>query len=295
MTVQPEAGTTEQGQAHCYRHPLRETGVRCIRCDRPICPDCMRPASVGFQCPDDVRIGSLETREPRTIAGARVRNVPPYATWGFIGANVVVYLITAFQSVDGINTPNASSLFHSWVLVPNQVALHGQYQRLITSAFLHVSLLHIFFNMLALYFVGPYLERLLGWQRFSALYVLSALGGSVAVYVFDSRYAAVVGASGAIYGLFAACVVFVRELKLDPRWLIGTIALNFVLTFSVPDVSKLGHLGGFVVGTVVSFAVVGVPWRPRRRLPVAVQLSGLGAVAAVLVALIIWRTVVLQP
>src|SRR5215472_14717098 len=90
------------GLPYCYRHPLRETGVRCVRCDRPICPDCMRPASVGFQCPDDVRIGSLEQRAPRTIAGARVRDRAPFATGAFIAANVIVYLITAVQSVDGI-------------------------------------------------------------------------------------------------------------------------------------------------------------------------------------------------
>src|ERR1700710_195085 len=172
MTAQPDAETTEQGPAHCHRHPLRETGVRSIRCDRPICPDCMRPASVGFQCPDDVRIGSLEQRTPRTIANAPVRDQPPYGTWGFIAANVVIYLITAFQSVDGINSPNASRLFQEWVLVPRQVALHNQYERLITSAFLHVSILHIAFNMIALYLVGPYLERLLGPARFATLYLL---------------------------------------------------------------------------------------------------------------------------
>jgi membrane associated rhomboid family serine protease len=293
MTVQPDAGRTEQGQAHCYRHPLRETGVRCIRCDRPICPDCMRPASVGFQCPDDVRIGSLEVRAPRTIAGAQVRNRPPYATYGFIAANVTVFLITAIQSVDGLNSPNASSLFIKWLLEPNQVAQGGQYYRLITSAFLHVSIWHILFNMIALYLVGPYLERLLGPWRFTSLYLLSALGGSVAVYVFDSRYAAVVGASGAIFGLFAACLMFVRELGLDPRWLVATIVLNFVLTFSVADISKLGHLGGFVIGAVVSFAIAGVPWKPRKRLPLAMQLYGLGAITVVLVALIAWRTAVL--
>ena len=126
------------------------------------------------------------------------------------------------------------------MLVPRQVALHGQYERLITSAFLHVSIWHIAFNMIALYLVGPYLERLLGPWRFAALYLLSALGGSVAVYLFDSKYIAVVGASGAIFGLFAACLMFVRELGLDPRWLIGTIVINFVLTFSVADISKLG-------------------------------------------------------
>ncbi len=108
MTVQPDAGTTEQGQARCYRHPMRETGVRCVRCDRPICPDCMRPASVVFQCPDDVRLGSLDVRAPRTIAGARVRNRQPYVTWCLIAVNVVVFVITALQSVDGFNSPGAS-------------------------------------------------------------------------------------------------------------------------------------------------------------------------------------------
>ena len=293
MTVQPDAGRTEQGQAHCYRHPLRETGVRCIRCDRPICPDCMRPASVGFQCPDDVRIGSLEARAPRTIAGAKVHRRQPYVTWGLIGANVAVFLITVAQSVDGFNNPSASSLFIKWLLEPNLVGPHGQYYRLITSAFLHVSFFHILFNMIALYMVGPYLERLLGPWRFATLYLLSALGGSVAVYVLDSKYAAVVGASGAIFGLFAACLMFMRELGLDPRWLIATIVLNFVLTFSLADISKLAHVGGFVVGSAAAFAIAGVPWKPRKRLAWPLQLYGLGAIAAVLVVAIGWRTAVL--
>jgi membrane associated rhomboid family serine protease len=293
MSAQPDAGTTEQGQAHCYRHPLRATGVRCIRCDRPICPDCMRPASVGFQCPDDVRIGSLQQRAPRTIAGAKVHDRQPYATWSFIAANVVVYLVTAFQSVDGLTRPDSSKLFTAWVLEPKQVALHGQYYRLLTSAFLHVSIWHIAFNMIALYFVGPYLERLLGPWRFTALYVLSALGGSMAVYVFGAKYTDTVGASAAIFGLFAACLMFVRELGLDPRWLIGTIALNFLLTFSIADVSKLGHVGGFVTGALASVVIAGVPWRPRRRLPLQVQLYGMGAIVVVLIALIAWRSAVL--
>jgi membrane associated rhomboid family serine protease len=290
MTAQPDADTAAQGQTRCYRHPMRETAVRCIRCDRPICPDCMRPASVGFQCPDDVRLGAQTQRAPRTVAGAEVRNSQPYGTWAFIAGNVIVYLVTAFQSVDGINTPGASHLFQQWVLVPRQVALHGQYERLITSTFLHVGLWHIAFNMIALFMVGPFLERLLGHWRFATLYLLSALGGSVAVYVFDSKYAAVVGASGAIFGLFAACIIFVRELGLDPRWLVGTIVLNFVFTFSVADVSKLGHLGGFAIGALAAFAIAGLPWKPRRRLPVQVQLYGLGGIAVVLFVLIAWRT-----
>src|ERR1700733_2212054 len=114
MTMQPDAGTAAQGQTRCYRHPMRETGVRCVRCDRPICPDCMRPASVGFQCPNDVRLGQAAVRAPRTVAGARVQSQPPYCTLTLIGFNVFVYLYTGLTSVDGLNAPAASKLFQSW-------------------------------------------------------------------------------------------------------------------------------------------------------------------------------------
>jgi membrane associated rhomboid family serine protease len=252
----------------------------------------MRPASVGFQCPDDVRMAAATVRAPLTIAGERVQNRPPLVAWGLIAANVVVYLITVFTSVDGINQPHASRLFQDWVLVPRQVALHDEYSRLFTSAFLHLSLIHIASNMLALYFIGPPLERLLGRWRFATVYVLSALGGGVAIYAFGSRYTPVAGASGAIFGLFAACLLFVRELGFDPRWLIGTLVINVVLTLSVPNISVLGHVGGFAVGVLASFAIAAVPWN-RHRLPVLAQVGGFGGIAVALIVITTWRTIIL--
>jgi membrane associated rhomboid family serine protease len=124
------------------------------------------------------------------------------------------------------------------------------------------------------------------------VYLLGALGSSVTVYAFDSRYVAVAGASGAIYGLFAAALLMVRELQLNPQWLIGTIVLNFVFTFGVPGVSKLGHIGGFVVGGLATVAIAGVPW-DRRRLPTRIQAAGLIGVFVVLVVAIAWRTAVI--
>ncbi len=291
MTAGPEGAT--EPIAHCYRHPLRETGVRCIRCDRPICPDCMRPASVGFQCPDDVKLARVSQRVPRTVAGAPVHGaVQAYATWTIIGINVLAYLAAGLSSADGINRPAASRLFRDWVLVPIQVSSQHEYLRLLTAAFMHENLIHIFFNMFALAVVGPHLERLLGWWRYSALYLLAALGGDVAVYLFDSKYVSTVGASGAIFGLFAACLLFVRELGFDPQWLIGTIVINFVFTFSVPNISALGHIGGFVTGGLVAFGLAGLPWK-RRRLPVRIQAGGMGALFAVMIVLVAWRTAVL--
>jgi len=103
---------------------------------------------------------------------------------------------------------------------------------------------------------------------------------------------AVAGASGAIYGLFAAALLLVRELQLQPQWLIGTIVLNFAFTFSVPGVSKLGHIGGFIVGGLATLAIAGVPW-DRRRLPAMLQAAGLIGVLVVLIAGIAWRTAVI--
>jgi membrane associated rhomboid family serine protease len=290
-----EGGSTPapQSMPRCYRHPMRETGVRCVRCDRPICPECMRPASVGFQCPDDVKLAQAGQRAPRTVVGATVRTNYPVVTWTLVALNVAAYIATAAGSVRGWNQNHTSHLFQQWVLVPYRVGHDGQYGRLITAAFLHYGLLHIAFNMMALLMIGPFLERLLGWWRFGSIYLLAALGSSVAVYAFDSRYVAAAGASGAIYGLFAAALILVRELQLNPQWLIGTIVLNFVFTFSVPGISKLGHIGGFVVGGAATAAVVGLPWA-KRRLPPPVQAAGFAGLLVLLIVATAWRTSVIS-
>lgn len=285
---------TEQSavQARCYRHPNREAGVRCTRCDRPICPECMRPAAVGFHCPDDVNLARKTVRAPRTSVGANAwQSSVPYVTVSMIAANVIVYLITASQAVGGFSQAGdgSSKLFRDWQLVPLTIHLDGSYYRLITAAFLHVSLLHIGSNMLALAIVGPPLERLLGPWRFASVYVLAALGGNAAVYAFGQMNTPEVGASGAIFGLFGACLILARRLGLDMSWLVGTIVLNFVLTFSIHNISKLGHIGGFVVGLLAALAIGGLP-QLRRRLPTQVQVAGLAAIAALVVIVVVARS-----
>jgi membrane associated rhomboid family serine protease len=245
----------------------------------------MRPASVGFHCPDDVALARKGARVQRTSVGAALRDSPPYVTAALVAANVLVFLVTGSQSSQGITQPGSARLFIQWQLFPQYVHDKHQYERLITSAFLHVSLLHIASNMLALVIIGPPLERLVGRWRFGVIYLLGALGGSAAIYLFGSHLQAVVGASGAIFGLFAAALCMYRRLGLDLQWLVGIIVLNFVFTFSVADVSKLGHLGGFVAGGLAALAIAGLPNRPRQR-SLSTQLAGLGGVAALVVAAI---------
>jgi membrane associated rhomboid family serine protease len=278
----------------CYRHPMRPTGVHCVRCDRPICPECMRPASVGFQCPDDVRLARRTQRAPRTLVGARQSaSDRPLLTWGIIGLNVAIYVATAVGSVDGVNQNHTTRLFTDWQLVPWAVATDDEYYRLLTSILLHYGLLHLLLNMIALAMIGPYLERLLGRWRYGAVYLIAGLGGSVAVYGFASRFGPVVGASGAIFGLFAACLLLVRELGLDSRTVIATVVLNFVLTFSVPDISRLGHIGGFVFGGLATVALAGVPGRRGSIVAARTQLLGLGGLVMALVLAVAWRSAVL--
>jgi len=210
-----------------------------------------------------------------------------------VAANVVAYVITGLQSYSGLlgdqfdSAPD--SVFNDWQLWPIAVGRDGEYWRLITSAFLHINPLHIAANMLALVVIGPSLEALLGRTRFLAVYLLAALGGSAAVYAFGSAAVPVVGASGAIFGLFGACLVMYRRLGLDPQWLIGVIVLNFVFTFSVHGISRLGHLGGFVTGAVAGIAIAGMP-QLRQRVAPRVQAFGLGAILVALVLIVAIRT-----
>ncbi|MDR1999264.1 MAG: rhomboid family intramembrane serine protease [Frankiaceae bacterium] len=283
------------GLPYCYRHPMRETGVRCIRCDRPICSDCMHPGAVGFQCPDDVRAGRIVTR---TVVGAPARTRrAPVVTAALAGANVAIYLVTVLQS-GKINSLSSSRLFQDWVLVP-YVAAHGQGSsgaqpyRLLTSAFLHLSMPHLLLNMLALAMLGMSLEPVLGWWRYLCVYLIAALGAGTCVYLFDSPFSAVAGASGGIYGLFAAALVLGWRAGFDMRSLLVVIALNFALTFSLAGISKLGHIGGFLAGGLAAVAIAGLALPGRsapKRFPLPIQAGGLVVIVVALLAAIVVRT-----
>jgi membrane associated rhomboid family serine protease len=271
MTM-PHPAQTPAGQPVCYRHPDRLTYVSCSRCGRPGCPECLRSAAVGQQCLDCVQAGMQSMPQATTIAGATIRTGKPIVSYGLIAANVAVFLLQA----------TSTAVAYKLSLVPVFVAA-GDWYRLVTSAFVHYGLIHLLFNMYALYVLGPPLEQHLGRLRFAALYGLSALGGSVLVYLFSAPTAPTAGASGAIFGLFGATAVAYRRFNLDMRWLIGLIVVNLVITFTIPNISWQGHLGGLITGALVALAYIYAP-RPRRNLVQAGATVGLLVLFAVLIA-----------
>jgi membrane associated rhomboid family serine protease len=271
---------TPQPAPTCYRHPDRATYVRCTRCNRPICPECMRDAAVGHQCAECVGEGAKTVRQPRTAFGGRQYGTKPVITYALIAVNVVLFLLETVS-------PN----LQSELVLRSAAVADGDLYRLLTSAFMHYGLTHLLFNMYALFIVGPPLEVWLGRLRFTALYALSALGGSVLVYLLSPLNAATAGASGAVFGLFGASFVVGKRLNLDVRWVIGLIAINLAFTFVIPllggqNISWQGHIGGLVTGAVVAAVYAYAP-REHRAL---IQISATVAILVVFALLIWWRT-----
>lgn len=259
----------------CYRHPGRPAHLRCNRCERYICPDCMRAAAVGHQCVECVRAGARTTRPPRTRFGGRHRSGSPAVTYALIAVNVAAFVMQLVSR----------NLEKHLTLWPPAVA-DGQLYRLATSAFLHYGAMHLLLNMWALYVVGPPLEMWLGRLRFGALYALSGLGGSVLVYLLSPLSTATAGASGAIFGLFGATFVVARRLTLDIRWVGAVIVINLMFAFGSQLVSWQAHVGGLVTGGVVAAAYVYPPAERRN----AVQAVVTTVAVVAFIALIWWRT-----
>lgn len=257
----------------CVRHPDRPTGLRCVRCDRPACPDCLREASVGYQCVDCVAEGSKTVRAPRTIGGARTtRSRALVMVPALIGINVLAFAVTAVQAGSIVNN-ETSAIFEDGALVPGYVSA-GEWWRLITSGFLHFGNyggfgpVHLLFNMFALWVIGRDLEVALGRGRFLGVYLISLLGGSTAVMLFGEAGGGVAGASGAVYGLFGGIAVIVFKAKLNPTPVLTLIAINIFLSVTLPGISLLGHVGGLLAGALSTAAMVYAP--PARRLQVQV-------------------------
>jgi len=256
--------------ATCYRHPSRETGVSCSNCGNPICPDCMTATPVGMRCPDCAR-QKTPTRSLQSIA------VEPIATYVLIALNVAVF-VGARSSVQAQND----------LILFGPAVADGDYWRLITSGFLHVEITHILLNMLSLFWLGRMIEPALGHARFVAIYFVALLGGSLGVMIL-SPDEATLGASGAIYGLLGAAIVMARnrQISLIQSGLIPILAINFVLTISLPGISLGGHLGGLVGGLVATFVVEQLSMRRRNSLVPAVVSCAVLAVATAVVAVTI--------
>lgn len=265
------------GLPDCYRHAGRPTGLRCTRCDRPICGECAIPAPVGFQCPECVHAAALTQRQPSTVAGGRMIS-GPVVTYVLIAINVVVF---GLQWLGGVN--QVAGDFGMW---PVGIAANGEWWRLVTAAFLHGSILHIAFNMYVLFAFGPVLERVLGHVRFVILYLFAALGGAVASYVFSPVNTISVGASGAIFGLMGALIVAGRRLRYDITQVLVLLGINVAIGFVLPGIDWRAHLGGLVTGAVVA-AIMVLPKRANR---VAWQVVGLVGLLVVLALMTAWRT-----
>ena len=265
------AGPAASARSVCYRHPDRETYIRCGRCDRPICPDCMVSASVGFQCPECVKQGSASVRKARTVFGAEAGQRRPLVTETLVALCVAGYVLQ-------VAIPTVTARFElSGLRIAN-----GEWWRLFTGGFLHGGVMHLAFNMWALLLVGRQLELQLGRVRFGVLYAVSLLAGSTASYVFSPANYLGVGASGAIFGLFGGLIIVARRMNWQLNALIGLVLVNFLIPFVVPNVDWRAHVGGLVAGLLVTTAFAYSPAGLRTALSAAVVLS-IVAVCAVAV------------
>ncbi len=288
MTSLPDPGGAPSADAPpvCPRHPDRVAYVRCQRCERPVCPQCQRPAAVGIQCVDCVKGQAGTVRRARTVFGGSAGVAErPVITMSIIGLCVAAFGLQLVVPPDAFGQD-----FTTRFMFEPDLALSEPW-RFLTAAFLHspTFVLHIAFNMYALWLVGPYLESLLGQARFAAVYLLSALGGSVGVLLLaspaqdsSSWVRPVVGASGAVFGLWGALIVINRRMGRDNAGMIALIVINGVIGF-LPNlnIAWQGHLGGLVTGSVAAAVIAYAP-KERRAL---LHPLGLAAVAVALVLL----------
>lgn len=267
----------------------------------------MNEASVGHQCPECVAEGRRTQRPVRTVFGGTAAGARGYVTITLIAINVLAMIASALSAgghglvggggggivglLGGGNTPlldkgSALGALHYQNSVTGQMLLgpggisDGEYYRLVTSMFLHLGLLHLLMNMWALWVLGRVLEGVLGPVRFLVLYMVAGLGGSVAVYLF-TPYPGGAGASGAIFGLFAALFIILKRLRRDTSSIIPLLVINIAISF-IPGISLAAHLGGLVTGAIVAFALAYSPSK-RRNLYAGATVGVLLALMAVAV------------
>lgn len=199
----------------------------------------------------------MPRRRPAIITALRrgTSSDAPLVTYSLIALCVLVYLVQLATGGPASGQTTQDLIYYA----PFTAA---EPWRMVTTMFIHASIWHIVLNMYSLLIFGPILEHLIGRSRFLVLYLLSGVGGSVAV-LFIAPGIAVLGASGAIFGLLGAFFVVQRHLGGNSIQLVIVIGLNLVAGFVIPGIAWQAHVGGLVVGGLV--ALVFLKTRERRQ------------------------------
>jgi len=275
---------TRNSENFCYRHPDRQSFVLCQRCLRTICPECQTQAAVGVICPECMRDQQksqtpaqvkAQRRWSRGSASAVVSGERPVVTYSIIAVTVLVFVTQLIP-----DSPVQEWLaFYAPYLYPQ---LTGTFQpwRLLSGLFVHGGFWHVGLNMLAVWMIGRSLEPLLGHARYLALYLISGLGGSVAVALL-SFGTPVVGASGAVFGLLGALLVIGRHIGANISGILIILGINLVIGF-IPGmgVSWQAHIGGLVTGALIGLIFARTRSRRLRGLQIlllSALVAGLGA------------------
>lgn len=233
----------------CPRHPNQVTYARCGRCGRLACGLCQVPREVGMMCVDCMAAAQASTPKVHCAKTA------PTITYALIGINVVVWVLQFF-----FDSVTVAGIYN-----PLYVETTGEWYRLLTSGFLHspTNITHLLLNMFTLYLFGQALEPLMGRWKFLVTYLLSILGGSIAVHLFSSMMGdmmiSTLGASGGVFGLFGAFFALARARKQSTSSILILVAVNFVFGFIMPGISWEAHLGGLVTGAVTAALLDRIP------------------------------------
>ena len=273
-----------RADATCYRHPDRRASVSCQRCDRPICSECMTQASVGFHCPEDAKQGKQKVYTSSSLFGVSARNA--VVSYTLIAINAVVFVIGLGKG--GTMGASSPELLFDYALNAPLMDAFGEWYRLVTSGFLHAGLLHIGFNMWALYVLGPQLEKTLGSISFAVTYFFCLVCGSLGALLLSPNDFTV-GASGAIFGLMGVLVILhrVNNVRLMDSGLGAILIINFLFTFGSERISVGGHLGGLIGGLIAGWLLLELP-RHSRALPKFLPTAAVAALMVAVVAASVW-------
>ncbi len=277
---------TEQTVPTCYRHPDRITGLSCTTCGKSICAECSRDASVGQKCPECAAPqGRSRVVNVRTSFGRPSFQTAP--------VSFTIVAITAAIFVIGTLSPDADRWLFQTFAQANFLVEAGEWWRIFTAALLHGGMMHVLFNMYALYLFGPRLEQQVGSPAFAALYVATAGTGGMVSYLFGDTGQVSIGASGAIFGLLGAWMFVAWKMRGTPggrsmfNQLGILLAINLALPLFVGGIDWRAHLGGLAGGILIAWlwSVLAVG-KPNARM-IRTVVAALVAVAAAVTVMIV--------